>query len=142
MSNELIVAVVPSETFMFTKPVVWDEDKKESVPVESLVSRAEWSILEGDRAAIAKRFPGAYYALRMPVDSVWEQPAEKNLRDPIAGPPSKRLKEARRAHQAAVRASLDAFLNEKLRRLDQMVRTGWWILAEARVRVSRFRGMP
>jgi hypothetical protein len=137
MSNELIVAVVPSEIFMFAKPVVWDEAKGEHVRVESLVSREEWWSMRSDRAAILARFPNAIYLIPVPVDCVWDPPSERdlNLR-------SARAIKQRTAHAQACRKSLQGFLNSKLARLDHMVRTGWWILGKARVRLSVFESAP
>jgi hypothetical protein len=64
--------------------------------------------------------------------SVWEPPEEPRAlgwhRDP----------ELRREHNERVRQSLEAFCNERLAQLDGMVRTGWWILGRARVRVVEF----
>lgn len=137
MSNELIVAVVPSEIFMSVKPVVWDETKQEHVRVETLVSPEEWWPMRGDRAAILKRFPGAIYLMPLSIECVWDQPSERNLN---LGSPKATARRA--AHADACRKSLQTFLNVKLTRLDQMVRTGWWILAKARVRVSVFESMP
>lgn len=137
MSNELIVAVVPSEVFMSVKPVVWDETKREHVRVESLVSREEWCSIRSDRRAILERFPGAVYMMPLPLDSVWDPPSERDLDLSRRGATKQRA-----AHAEACRKSLHAFLNTKLARLDQMVRTGWWILGKARVRVSVFDSMP
>lgn len=137
MSDELICAVVPSETFTYTKAVVWDAAKREDVPIQSLVSSEEWWTLRRDPAAIAARFPNAVYVMRLPIDSVWRQPSEGEL--DLHRP---RATAARAQHAAACRSSLASFLNAKLRRLDGMVRTGWWILAKARVRVSTFESKP
>jgi hypothetical protein len=50
--------------------------------------------------------------------------------------------EARRAHRKAVQQSLEAFLNERLAKLYHMLRTGWWVLGKARVRVVDCRPVP
>jgi hypothetical protein len=46
--------------------------------------------------------------------------------------------ELRKAHNEAVRQSLERFLNDRLAELDGMVRTGRWILQRARIRVVDF----
>jgi hypothetical protein len=33
---------------------------------------------------------------------------------------------------------LQAFINERLAKLDGMLRTGWWVMGKARVRVVEF----
>ena len=52
-------------------------------------------------------------------ENVWEPPAEPRVRDWHRDP------ELRRQHNELVRESLEAFCNERLAELDQMVRTGW-----------------
>src|SRR5205823_5988369 len=49
---------------------------------------------------------------------------------------------ARRGHQRAMRKSLETFLNERLARLYQMLRTGWWVVGKVRVRVVVFSPVP
>ena len=137
MSNELIVAVVPSEIFMNVKPVVWDDVARKYVPIQTLVTREEWWSLRRSRTAITARFPSAVYLMPIPLDSVWEPPSERDL--DLSRP---RATRARAKHAAACRKSLASFLNRKLRRLDAMVRTGWWVLSRARIRVSTFESEP
>lgn len=48
----------------------------------------------------------------------------------------------RRAHRNAMRASLEQFLNTRLASLYHMVRTGWWVLGKARVRVVECAPVP
>jgi hypothetical protein len=122
---------------MSAKPVVYDEEHRTYVRVDTLVSRDEWWVMRGDRAAIAKRFPGAIYMMPLPLDCVWDQPSERGLDLDDARNIKRRVK-----HEAACRRSLATFLNSKLRELDGMVRTGWWILARARVRISIFESRP
>lgn len=47
----------------------------------------------------------------------------------------------RRAHLRAVRTSLEAFLNRHLARLHFMLRTGWFVLGEVEVKVTKCRGI-
>lgn len=78
--------------------------------------------------------PEPYYLFKVPVSAVWRLPEEPRAVT------VDRCAAAVRAHRAAVERSLERFVNGKLRQLDGMVRTGWWILSAARVKVTRLIG--
>jgi hypothetical protein len=78
-------------------------------------------------------------AWRIDPGDVWEPP-----REPIEryGLNWYENPAARRAHRKAMQESLESFLNERLARLYHMLRTGWWVLGKARVRVVECRPVP
>ena len=72
----------------------------------------------------------------IPVGGVWSPPAEPETADWWRKP------SLRRRHAKAVLDSLESFLNGHLSNLNHMVRTGWWVLGEARVKVVACRPVP
>lgn len=137
MGYALIVLTVPEETLMDENllDVVDDGTGRREVRVRDLYDWDEYQRLRFS-GELRERHPRAYFKLAVHVDDIWDPPAEPRGLRTKAGAPM------RREHAAAVRRSLEAFLNAKLARLSGMVRTGWWILAEAAVRVSRFKSVP
>lgn len=136
MSDELVMAVMPSEMFSVEQLVVWDPKKNRHVRVRDLYTRDEWWQQRRDYAKLEAAHPGLHWLLPIrPLDR-WTLPREPyglRARGASAG---------RLTHRRATRASLEMFLNDRLAELDGMVRTGFWILAEARVRVSKFTDVP
>ena len=81
----------------------------------------------------------AFHQLPIGRTEIWEPPEEPTKR---YGYGWYKNRDARREHTAAVRASLERFLNEHLRKLNHMLRTGWWVLGKVRVRVVECKPVP
>ena len=138
MGDELLVTTVPSEALALGGLLELDIQKgaiKER-RIRELYSREEWYRLTRNKAELYRRHPGAYYQIAIRPGAVWKPPHEP-LGELRYGGASER-----RAHALAMKASLDRYLNERLGRLCGMMRTGWWILGDVRVRVDRLRGVP
>ena len=73
-------------------------------------------------------------------ESVWALPPESLAL--TRGKEWHRDPAMRRAHREAVRESLEKFLNAKLAELNFHVRTGWWVLGDVRVRVTKCDKVP
>ena len=80
--------------------------------------------------------PERVHVLDVPHSAVWEPEREPLDLDWHKDPKKRRLQMARN------RRSLERFLNRALEGLDGMVRSGWWILGKARVRVAEMHGVP
>ncbi len=130
MGNALVMMAVPEESLRFSNLYVLDEETHK--PVRLVQSRGH--LTGKQRDALLEKHPDAFWMLAVPRSAVWEPPPE---------PYGLGEKPALRAeHTKKVRASLTRFLNSQLASLDRMVRTGWWILQRARVRMTTFEGVP
>ncbi len=138
MGNELVMCTMPSEMFSFEHLVVWDEKKQDYVRIRDLHSRDEWWPLRRDAVAIERLHPGAHWRFPITPRDLWEPPAEPHG----LGAKGKGSRKLLIRHRNAARAGLEAFINTKLLGLGWMIRTGWWILDEAAVRVVRFTDVP
>jgi hypothetical protein len=131
MGNALIVTTVSEESldqrFLFES-----DGKGGETRLCEKYGRERWYALMPDR--LRELHPKAYYRLPMRSVDVWHPPREPRGID-------KELR-LRQAHCRAVRDSLEGFLNERLGRLRHMVRTGWWVLGDVRVRVTKCRPLP
>jgi hypothetical protein len=143
VGDALVMFSVPEEALMVTAVRFSDPETGRSRPLSEIEPALAWaglwrrprpaSVPVGLRplrlAEIQKRYPRAFFEFRVPVGAVWLPPAE-------ARRGRLRLTAAwRRGHRERMRKSLAGFINGKLARLSRMVRTGWWVLDEARVRV-------
>ena len=137
MGNALVVMVVPEEVFMLSNLAEPGPDGT-LLRVYKEYPPDKWMWFRRHREHLYAHHPNAGYFLRVTEADVWSPPPEPRSRRDIAEVGGGKL---RIKHRRAVRASLDEFLNDKLRRLDRMVRTGWWILERARVRVSKLTGV-
>lgn len=127
MGNELIVVTLPSENLAFTALRVNDKEGR-SVSLHELYDRDEAYKLMRDRRELLRRHPDAHYSIQVGLDTVWQPPPEPH-----------RKKGATRIsrHRKAMAKSLLDYLNERLAGLDEMLRTGSFVIERARVlRVS------
>lgn len=116
MGNALVMFTVPEENLWG----ICDRDSKGKVFSLPRHYGSQW--IGARRQALLRQHPNAFFQFEVSIGDVWELPRESDSPDLDA-------------HGAAVRRSLQAFINERLRRLSRMVRTGRWLLERARVRV-------
>jgi hypothetical protein len=118
------VMVIPEEALMY-RYVLDERDRPVQVPYGP----------EG-RRMIARTKAEPFFILHVPRSAVWDparEPRDLNWHeDP----------KRRREQTAENRRSLESFLNRALAQLDGMVRSGWWILERARVRVTEMCAVP
>lgn len=131
MGNALVVMTVPEESLPMSALRIAGKDGK-PVPVPGL-GGWPWKPREELEATLVAH-PDAFWILHVPRSAVWDPPGESG------GLATNRV--ARKVHAGQVRHSLLHFLNDKLAELDGMVRTGWWILQRARIRLATFEGQP
>lgn len=137
MGNALICFVVPEEMLGLQSLHIHDPKTGKPVPLETERFGA-WIPGRLRRQTIEKH-PEAFFMLPVPYTAVWQLPEEPwrekgvnwHWRPAVLG-----------SHRKRVRASLEDFLNRKLRSLDEMVRSGWFIIKRARVKVSELREVP
>jgi hypothetical protein len=130
MGSALVMMTVPEELIGFSTLHYRDENGNE-------MSLDATSHKKRERAF--RKHPEAYWMLRVPYSAVWQPPAEPWEK---YGHDWHWTAALLTAHRREVRRSLEAFMNGKLAQLDRMVRTGWWILKEARVRISSLKEIP
>lgn len=138
MGDALVVAVIPEEVFSvdcLVTTVDDPDDPTREVRVRDLYDDATWWALRRDPDAIRRRHPRAHYVVPIGIADVWRPPAEQDQGVFLEDHPV-----AKARHAKAVKRSLESFLNARIARLAGALRTGWWILDEARVRVTRMRG--
>jgi hypothetical protein len=126
---------VPDEMLGFSSLCIVKDGKV----VEIDKKKGDW--VDGrQRKRALREHPDAFFVWRVPYKALWVDMAL----EPIGKHGIDWFKEPGQldAHNAKMKRSLEIFLNGKLKRLDRMVRTGWWILEKARVRVSTFREVP
>lgn len=129
MGNALIMMTVPQEMIPVAALRTWKGRRAVGIP--GVTQPTEWKPRREVEAILAEH-PDAFWMLPVPRSAVWEPPEE---------PPNSRSDgPARRTHDGRVRYSLLRFLNDRLGELDGMVRTGWWVLQQARVRLATFQG--
>ena len=135
MGNALVMMTIPEEALGYTPLCVRGKDGK---PFEIEKKRGIW--VEGKaRKDLLREHPDAFFMMPVPYRAVWfppEEPWKKKGLDWHWDP------KLLAGHRAAVQRSFEKFLNGKLERLDRMVRTGWWILEQVRVRVSSLTEVP
>jgi hypothetical protein len=135
MGNALVVMVVPEE--MLPTQALCTRDPKTGKPRKVHPDGSGW-IPAAKWAALLRKHPDAFWPLDVPRTAVWQLPVEPRAsRQRWYDDPKLVAK-----HRRAVHESLEAFVNEHLAQLDGMVRTGWWIVRQARVRVASMEGVP
>src|SRR5258706_13489648 len=93
------------------------------VPLET--KEGGWVPYEQRQRAL-RDHPEAFFVLEVPHSAIWQPPDEPGGASGWHWKPA-----VLRAHRAKVRRSLESFLNDKLSELDEMVRTGWFIIKRA-----------
>jgi hypothetical protein len=134
MGNALIVMTVPEEALASTSLYDIGEDGSEFRLAERYGSQM-WKV----RRHLAEKHPKAYYRMTVRAADIWDLPHEPSRTHGLDWHKKPSL---RQAHRRAVKRSLEDFLNGRLRRLRHMVRTGWWILGDVRVRVAVCKPVP
>lgn len=152
MGDSLVVYTVPDEALGWAQRQGGVRARLDAgerrVPVWKM--EQERGAGEGDRSArklssrsSRKRTPSslefrqrAMTELGIPQGGIWEPPSEPRVHEWWRKP------ELRRQHAEAVRRSLEEFLNGHMARPYHMLRTGWWVLGKARVRVVECRPVP
>lgn len=136
MGSALVMVTVPEE--LLGEVVLCCYDKRGNVvPLED--KRGRLFVHGKKRRRALEENPNAFLMLPVPPSAIWQPPPEPWQEhgsdwhfDPAL----------LAAQNAKVKQSLEVFLNGNLQRLDHMVRTGWWILRKARVRVSTLEEVP
>ena len=121
MGNALVVMVVPEE--MLPTQGLQVRDPKTRKPTKVRPDGTRWAS-PAQWAKLLREHPDAFWSLDVPRTAVWQLPVEPRAkRTHWYDDPGLVAK-----HREAVRQSLESFVNEQLAQLDEMVRTGWWIL--------------
>ena len=124
MGNSLVVLTLPDELFGFSTPYL-RAPTGELVPLVS--DRAERRRIMRERAADLVFMVPVKHADR------WHMPEEPWREHGMDWHWDPALLDA---HREKVRASLESFLNKGLHRLDEMARSGWFIVRRARCAVT------
>jgi hypothetical protein len=136
MGQALIVAVIPEE--LLSRDELGDVDPRDlDTWLAALHSDVDWR--SPGQSEVVEHSPGAYLRVPLRYMKVWALPEEPWQ---VHGPDWHRDPQLRRAHHDAVRRGLQEFLNGQLAKLYHMVRTGWWVLGKARVKVTECRPVP
>ena len=143
MGSSLVVTTLPDEIFSVEHLVepVWNDETGtfRDVRISTLYDRDTWWRLRRNRAEMERRHPNAAWRVAISPSDVWYPPSEGeqgvSLHDKTATRERKR-------HAIGVRRSLEEFLNAKLGRLSSMLRTGWFIVEEVHVAVTKLTGRP
>lgn len=133
MGSALVMTTVSEESIGLLGLKIQDPDHYDKT-IEIDVRRAGdiW-VDRMAREEALKKHPRAFWDMHVPYKAVWQPPEEPSGRDAINWHwDRKQLAK----HREVVRKSLEDFLNAKLAQLDQMVRTGWFIVGRARVKVT------
>src|SRR5690348_15791411 len=126
MGSTLVMFTVPDEQVGMSPLCIMQDGKV--VEVDRKPDRM-W--VDGrHREQVLREHPDAFFVWRVPYSALWQPPIEPY--EKYGGYWFKQPARYR-AHSEAVKRSLRAFLNRNLERLDQMMRTGYWVLAKARV---------
>lgn len=134
MGNALIVLVVPEENLTLTG---LRERNPETGTLEPLPKDETFRC--GSYEAAVQAHPRAFWTMEVRASDVWflpEEPHREHGRDWHFDP------KLLAAHVEKVRGSLESFLNGRLEQLDDMVRSGWFIIQRVRVRVSELVEQP
>ncbi len=128
MGNSLIAMAIRNESLMHEALCVRRQGK--------VVRLAEAGIASSDREWVRREHPDAFWVVEVPITAVWdgidEPPGRSWYRDP----------ERLAAHRERVRVSLESFVNGALEGLDEMLRTGWFIIRRARATITEFVEVP
>jgi hypothetical protein len=130
MGNALIVLIVPEENLTLTG---LRERNPDTGALESLPKDERFRC--GSYKAAVQAHPRAFWTMDVRASDVWFLPKEHGGRwhfDP----------KLLAAHVEKVRGSLESFLNEKLKQLDDMVRSGWFVIERVRAKVIELRERP
>lgn len=130
MGNELIITTVPSESLMQERLYVPGKDGQPVRLADLYPDRNEWFRV---RSELRERHPDAFYMVPVPLSAVWDPPGE-----PYKAKGAKWIP----AHRRAMTKSLLNFLNKQLAGLDQMLRTGSFVIERARVRAVSIKPIP
>lgn len=134
MGNALIVLIVPEENLTLTG---LREHNPDTGALESLPKDERFRCRSYEAAVQAH--PRAFWTMKVQASDVWflpEEPHEEHGRRWHFDP--KLLVN----HVEKVRESLESFLNSKLEQLDDMARSGWFIIERVRARVIELRERP
>lgn len=130
MGNELIVITVASESLMHENLFVRGDDGRPRRLREIYADRDAW--MEA-RQHLRDRHPDAYYLVPVPLAATWAPPAEPRRKKGATWIP---------AHRRAMTRSLLEYLNGRLAGLDQMLRTGAFVIERARVLAVTVKPVP
>lgn len=131
MGNALIVMVVPEECLGLGGLCHRDYAKGTAVPVKYAFHAGYENTLKAN--------PDTSWKLDVPASSVWLLPEEPHEKHGTGWHWKARLLTQ---HRATVKKSLEAFVNKHLEELDEMARSGWWIVERIRIKVSEIREVP
>lgn len=124
MGNSLIAMAIRNESLMHEALRIRRNGE--------VVRLAETGFDSSDRERVRREHPEAFWIVEVPITAVWdgidEPPGRSWYRDPG------RLA----AHRERVRVSLETFVNGELEGLDEMLRTGWFIIRRARATITEF----
>jgi hypothetical protein len=116
MGNALTIMIVPEELIGHARLHIWDQKLGAYRRVERDGEAAE-------REQVLAEYPDAFLLLPVPPGSVWQPPEEPWREHGLSWHRNRRLVVR---HERGVRDSLERYLNGRLRRLERMVRTGWF----------------
>ncbi len=125
MGNSLIAMAIRNESLMHEALRI----RRDGRPV----SLAEAGIASSDR----ERVRHAFWVVEVPIGAVWD-----GIDEPPGGSGWYRDREKLAAHRERVRVSLECFVNGALEGLDEMLRSGWFIVRRARATITEFVEVP
>lgn len=129
MGNSLIAMSIRNEDLMHEALRIRRDGKP--VPL------AELGIDSSDRERVRREHPEAFWIVEVPIGAVWD-----GIDEPPGGSRWYRDPEKLAAHRERVRLSLEGFVNGALEGLDDMLRTGWFIVRRARATITELVEVP
>lgn len=129
MGNSLITMAIRNESLMHEALCIRRDGE--------VVRLAEAGIGSSDRERVRREHPEAFWVIEVPITAVWD-----GIDEPPGGSGWYRDPEKLAAHRERVRVSLETFINGALGGLDEMLRTGWFIIRRARATISELVEVP
>ncbi|MBK8999582.1 MAG: hypothetical protein IPM35_28000 [Myxococcales bacterium] len=129
MGNSLIAMSIRNESLMHEALCVRRQGK--------VVRLAEAGIASSDRERVRREHPDAFWVVEVPITAVWD-----GIDEPRGDSRWYRDPEKLAAHRERVRLSLETFVNGALEGLDEMLRTGWFIIRRARATITELVEVP
>lgn len=134
MGNALIVMIVPEENL----PLTGLRERNPDTSALEKLSRDE-ALRCGSYEAAVQAHPDAFWTMEVQARDVWFLPEEPHAEHGRGWHFDAKVLAA---HVEKVRGSLDSFLNAKLEQLDDMARSGWFVIERVRARVTELRERP
>lgn len=131
MGNALVMMVVREEDLTLNGLHARDPKTGDIVPLKTKMLASYEDTLDAN--------PDAFWTLEVRTRDVWRLPAEPSEEH---GYDWHWDASVLATHREVVKHSLESFMNRALEGLDEMVRSGWWILARARAKVAELREVP